>query len=378
MALPSNVRHAPLAVAPLALALAAALAATACQREASDAAPAAPDSAPTASMAEPATDAAATPAPGPSAPVAYDCGGTAVQASFDGNNATVRIDGESIPLSTVPAASGARYQGTRADGVAVELWVKGGSATLSVAGNAYPECTSAAPADAAAATTAAATYRARGNEPFWTVEISNGELRWSTMDAPEPVVFSVNQPAADAGSFTISIASVSSDADAQSLSMAAERGICRDSMSGMPYPHTVTVRVGEQEYRGCGGDAAALLSENEWTVTSVGGSAAGERPPTLQFMADGGAAGFAGCNRWMSPAKLTGEGLSFERAASTMMACPEEAMKAERDFLDALAKVTRHDFDDAGNLLLKAGDETIIVAAKAAPAEAAPDETPAG
>lgn len=365
MALPNNAR--------LALALIAALAATACQREASDAAPAAPDSAPTASTPTPAPDAVATPAPGPSAPVAYDCGGTAVQASFDGDNATVLLDGESIPLSTVPAASGARYQGARADGVAVELWTKGGSATLSVAGNAYPECARATPADAATVMTSEAAYRARGNEPFWSIESIGDELRWTTPDTPEAVVWNGVTRSERADGFDLS-----ARRDSGTLALAATATICRDSMSGMPYPHTVTVRVGGQEYRGCGGDAVALLSANEWTVTSIGGSAAGERPPTLQFMADGSAAGFGGCNRWMSPTKLTGEGLSFERAASTMMACPEPAMTTEQAFLDALAKVTRHDFDEAGHLLLKAGDETIIVAAKASPADTAPAETPAG
>ncbi|MGL6290305.1 MAG: META domain-containing protein [Silanimonas sp.] len=347
-------------LAPSSLALIAALATTACQRESSDAASTAPESVPAASMPLPAHEAAAPTAPAPSAPMAYDCGGTAIQAGFDGDNATVLIDGESIPLSTVPAASGARYQGARADGVTVELWTEGNSATLSVAGNAYPKCTSV---EATTATTSEAAYRARGNEPFWSIESMGDELRWTTPDTPEAVVWSSVARTDRADGFDLS-----ASRDGATLVLGATAMICRDSMSGMPYPHTVAVRVGDQDYLGCGGDAITLLAANEWTVTTVGGNATGERPPTLQFMAGGGAAGFAGCNRWMSPTTLTGEGLSFERAASTMMACPEGAMTTEQAFLDTLAKVTRHDFDEAGNLLLKAGDETIIVAAPAAPA----------
>lgn len=358
MATPRNAR-----LAPVALALIAALASTACQRQSADDAStgAAPDA--PAAPVEPAASAAA-PEPTMVAPIAFDCGGTAVQASFDGDNATVLIDGETIALATVPAASGARYQGTRADGVAVELWTKGEGATLSVAGNAYPDCTKAA-SDAAPAQ---AAYRARGNEPFWSIEASDDELRWTTPDTPDAVVWSGVARTDRADGFDLA-----ATRDGATLTLAATATLCRDNMTGMPYPHTVTVRVGETDYRGCGGEALELLTANEWTVTTLGGTAAGERPPTLQFTADGRANGFAGCNRWMSGAALSGEGLAFDRAASTMMACPDDAMQAERAFLDALSKVTRHDFDEAGNLLLKAGDETVIVAAKAAPAE-----TPAG
>jgi heat shock protein HslJ/membrane-bound inhibitor of C-type lysozyme len=349
-------------LAPLTLALIAALAATACQQDRAEAGAAAAD------VSAPETTAMSTPEDAsvpsaPAAPVTYSCGGTSVQAAFDGDNATVLIDGESIPLSTVPAASGARYQGARADGVAVELWTKDSGATLSVAGNAYPECTRATPAeDAASPVTSEAAYRARGNEPFWSIETIGDTLRWATPDTPEAVVWGGVTRTDRADGFDLS-----ASRDGSTLTLAATATLCRDSMSGMPYPHTVSVRAGEQDVRGCGGEARELLAANAWTVSSVEGTASGERPPTLEFMLDGGAAGFSGCNRWMSPATLTGEGLTFERAASTMMACPEEDMKVEQAFLGALAKVTRHDFDEAGNLLLKAGDDTVIVASAVKP-----------
>lgn len=44
----------------------------------------------------------------------------------------------------------------------------------------------------------------------------------------------------------------------------------------------------------------------------------------------------------------------------TMMACPEPVMAAERAILDALAKVDRFDFDEAGDLLLIGGDAVLL------------------
>jgi heat shock protein HslJ len=133
-------------------------------------------------------------------------------------------------------------------------------------------------------------------------------------------------------------------------------------MAGMPYPQTVAITLDGKRLAGCGGDPMDLLAIGEWTVASVAGEPTGERPPTLQFLAEGRAAGFAGCNRWMGGASLSGEGLAFSQVATTMMACADAAMSAERGFLDALARITRHDFGADGSLQLLAGDTVLIVA----------------
>lgn len=357
----------PQRLAPATFLAALAVFASGCQRDTD--ATSAPVDAPSAAATPASPPEAPAAADAPASPTAFDCGGTAVQASFDGDNATLLLDGESVALATTQAASGARYEGTRADGTSVEFWSRGGTALLTVAGTTYPECRQVAPPAGDAGTPdAATTWRARGNEPFWTVEIGGGELRWTTMDSPEALVFSVDQPVHEVESFSISAATVSSDTPARALALTAEKTLCRDSMSGMPYPQTVTLRIDNVEYRGCGGEPMALLTANEWTITSIAGTDFDSSAPTLTLQADGSAGGFAGCNRWSAPMTLTGEGLGFARAAATMMACPEDDMRVEQAFLDALSKVTRHDFDEAGRLLLKAGDETIIVAAPAAPA----------
>jgi heat shock protein HslJ len=214
-------------------------------------------------------------------------------------------------------------------------------------------------------------FRARGNEPFWALELDAMALAWRPMDGGERV-FShlVHDPLAGGGH------AVEARLDGTLLRVEIEPRLCRDNMSGMPYPRSVRVHLGDREFRGCGGEAIELLAGRTWTVASIDGTTVAGPAPTLEFLAEGRAAGFGGCNRWMAGANLTGESLAFERAASTMMACPEPAMRAERAFLDALAKVTRHDFDEAGNLLLKAGDTTVIVAAPTS-AQVAPAGAPA-
>lgn len=307
-------------------------------------------------------------------PKDYDCAGTAIEAIYFEHTATLRLDGETIRLGPVAVASGSRYQGWRADGVLVDLWEKGGTAMLNVAGNDYPKCvlvetpveiaadaTTTTPPPgiptASPASDAVRTYTARGNEPFWLAQVDATEVRWNTADHVSSDVFTDLSRTTRADGFD-----VSASHDGTTLTLSSTDTICRNSMTGMPYPHTVTVRINGTEYRGCGGDPLDLLLGREWRITSLDGTAVRTPTPTLRFSVDGRASGFAGCNRWMASATLTGERLAFERPAGTLMACPEAAMATEQAFLAALATVSRHDFDEAGALVLLSGDTAVIVA----------------
>lgn len=225
-----------------------------------------------------------------------------------------------------------------------------------------------APADAAIALAEEAPlpYRARGNEPFWSIVLDASELRWSTPDTAHPVIWSGLTRSARADGFDLT-----AHREGRVLTLGATTLICRDNMSGMPHPHIVRVHVDDREFQGCGGEPLALLTAQQWTVAMIDGTAVAGPAPTLAFTEDRRASGFAGCNRWNAGAQLDGEGLRFGQAASTMMACPDNEMAQERAFLGALASVTRHDFDAAGHLLLMAGDGTRVVATPS-PAAAPP------
>ena len=319
-----------------------------------------------------------TPAPPPPAakdigvPKDYDCAGTAIEAIYFEHMAMLRLDGETVRLDPVAVASGSRYQGWRADGALIDLWEKGGTATLNVAGNEYPECSlieapvaaetdATSPAEtptAAPAPEVIRTYSARGNEPFWLVQADATEVRWSTADHVAADVFTGLTRTTRADGFDLA-----ATREGGALALSANAAVCRDSMTGMPHPDTVVVQVDGREFTGCGGNPIDVLAPKAWTVASIGGAAMSGSRPTLQFSADGQASGFAGCNRWTSSAVLSGEGLRLGMAAATRMACLDDtASKQESDFLAALGRITGFDVDANGDLLLKAGNETVIVA----------------
>ena len=335
----------------------------------------APSSAPAALPADgPATPSPAAPPPetAPTAAIAaqavtdrYDCGGTALEARMDGGNLAVTVLGEVVVLAPAEAASGAKFQGVLRDGAFVEWWTKGAEATLKVGSQDYPTCQRLAPPGAGAAAPAPSQrYRARGNEPFWSIDYDLGSLAWRSPESPDPVVWgTANRQDRPDG------LEIVASREGSTLSLVAVTGPCRDRMSGMPYPHLVSVTIDGTAYEGCGGEALDLLLGKVWTVETLGDATVEGRAPTLEFSAEGRVAGGASCNRWNASATLDGEGLRFGQAVSTMMACEPAAMAQEKAFLDALATVTRHDVDEAGALRLLAGDTTVLVATPGAATE---------
>ena len=221
----------------------------------------------------------------------------------------------------------------------------------------------APPESAAAEPTATrpsgSTYRASGNEPFWAVERDGEAIAFRPLDGQEQI-FSHAQRTETQEGFTLT-----ATLDGRMLALEASTALCSDTMSDMAYPDRVRLRVDDRVFDGCGGSPRDLLLGPGFAVVSLDGAPIDAPLPTLQFNEER-AAGFGGCNRWNAGYALTGEGLMFEQAASTMMACDAAAMTRERAFLDALGRVTRHDFSESGELILLAGDAPVIVARRQA------------
>lgn len=69
-------------------------------------------------------------------------------------------------------------------------------------------------------------------------------------------------------------------------------------------------------------------------------------------------AGATGCNRLMGGYRLDGQALSFERPATTLMACPQ-GMDTERAFLDALGRVAAWEVEGQTLTLKDAGGSAL-------------------
>lgn len=206
--------------------------------------------------------------------------------------------------------------------------------------------------------TEATPYRARGNEPGWMVEFGSSELTfvWNTgqdrMTTPLPVA----QPTSTGRRYQV-------NAEGKNLVIDVTDAICRDTMSGMTYPDTVTVTFNGSTLNGCGGQPASLLQGNEWTVESIAGApVVPNSTVTLTFDNDGRVVGSGGCNRINMAYTLTGEGMSIEPGLRTQMACEDAILRQEDRFIDLLGKVQGFEIPEPGKLALVTSTDERIVA----------------
>lgn len=279
----------------------------------------------------------------------FTCGGRDVAVGFADDRALLEVAGERLELARVRTASGARFEAP--DDPGTWFWSKGETALVSLAGALLPECALAVPRPAE-------PWRARGNEPGWHLDIAGGRVVLVTDYGAERREAALPPAHFEPGVVVYEVA-------AWDAVIRVADTLCRDDMTGMPYPRTVTVDLPERTLRGCGGEARELLLGPVWVVEAIGGVGVVDAArATLDFRPDGRLAGRASCNRYTATYALTGEGLTIAPGATTRIACAEALMDAERRFLAALAEVGRFDLDAAGALLLLAADGRVLVSAR--------------
>ena len=95
-------------------------------------------------------------------------------------------------------------------------------------------------------------------------------------------------------------------AGGKSLVLTIASKVCTDTMSGMPFPKSVTVALGAQILNGCGGEPATLL-HGAWLITQINGKPiiAGSTPG-LKFETDSkvNGNGNGSCNRFFGGYQL--------------------------------------------------------------------------
>lgn len=260
-----------------------------------------------------------------------DCKGQAVDIRFDGDSAVMRFGAESVTLASAPAAQGRRFTDGATPETALRLQADRIGVTL--AGRNLPDCTPLIPQNLL-------PFRASGTEPFWSLTATRDSLRLETPDTP-PVERAL--PPAESAQDTL----VFRDTD---LVATLQNKPCRNAMTGMLYPVTVSVASAGKTLQGCGGDPAALL-DGTWQATELAGEPLRGGAKLLFTFGNGRITGTA-CNRFSGGVTLTGEGLSFGPMIATRMACPAPQMQAETAAFTAFASTTGFDIDDSGRLIL--------------------------
>ena len=292
---------------------------------------------------------------GAGGPRSFTCAdGTVLTVTWLDPDLEIEWGEETHTLSPVVAASGARFETGERDSEDWRMfWSRGQHAMLglpmqdplSCEADPVPE-----PVPAAEPGGSDPVYTASGNEPGWLLRLSGDTAEYLGNYGEVRITGPVTRrEALDEGVSRLTVEAT----DGIVLLAEITNLRCPDTMTGVTYPDTVAVVLGEARYTGCGGDAESLLTGGAWTVTHIAGEdVPGPRAVTLEFDGEGRVAGQGPCNRYSAAYQMTGEGLVLSQGVSTRMACVSELMELERVFLEIMqGSVTVHiDEDDVLNL----------------------------
>jgi heat shock protein HslJ len=186
-------------------------------------------------------------------------------------------------------------------------------------------------------------YRALGNEPFWSLEIAHGRIAYDPANGRR---FSVAAPPPR-------MTSNGYRYETPRLAVEVTRAECSDGMSDRRYADTVTVTIGGETLRGCGGALVApfRLAGTSWAIVDIAGHDVQGGRYYLHFRA-GDFSGRAGCNRFSGVYTVNSETLTFGPISASRMACPEPRMNHERLALRVLGGPMGIRFPDRDTLVL--------------------------
>ncbi len=191
-------------------------------------------------------------------------------------------------------------------------------------------------------------FTARGNEPFWSLDIDfDKQIKFTSLtDIAElntPVVSGIKS---DDGKSTV----YHSITGAGEIKITITENTCFDNMSGEKFTHTVKIQAKYStsnqftEFSGCGKYLMDIKLNDIWVMQEMTGVKLQKEKlnkglPTFEFhLKDNRFSGHAGCNQMTGSIRVEGNKIKFGPIASTKMACPD--MTVEQKVGNALSNKT--------------------------------------
>lgn len=279
----------------------------------------------------------------------FVCGGKSIKTRQRHQQLQLHINDDIYHLQQVAAASGARYQSSDSQ---VVFWSQGSEARLNMATVEWPPCTLVSEE-----LLTLFPFRAHGNEPGWTLSANVEEVVLDWNYGQQQLVMPYPQLSLTRSGFVLH-----SSANERLLRVNVLNSLCRDPMSGKPFPQHVKVEFDDKHLSGCGGNSHALLTGEAWVVEDIDKHGIVDFSRiSLHFDDKGRLSGMASCNQYSTTYEFN-EQLDIAPPIATRKACAPSLMLQENRFLNLLSEVTRLDFDEQGALLLSTADGSTITA----------------
>jgi heat shock protein HslJ len=199
-------------------------------------------------------------------------------------------------------------------------------------------------------------FIAQGNEPAWTLTFSKSRLLFVTELGRRQQTWLLPLNATSAGGQSF-------HSNDNSATLTVNRLICRDTMTGMPYPAVVLFSAEGKSWKGCGGNPLALLTGKTWRIIAMNDKALQESTSIwLTIRPTGDVNGSTGCFRFRSTLMANGEGIRFKPMNTTWPSCIPASMHQAYQFITKLSNVRRFDLDENGTLSLFGDGQSILKA----------------
>ena len=206
--------------------------------------------------------AAAIPAPAPAAepPAESSLALKRGTLSLASEQATFQPCGDSAMLWVVDQTDGALRQTFANESKPLELYIEAHGERTPVpdgvaAARAYPGAFileevlyASPPGEGQGCSAPAPTYivAARGNEPFWAVEVTEARMTWHQPDEPKEVVIEAPQSQDSEGTV-----GYTGSGGGHTLELFVDADACRDSMSGAFFAYSARAVFDGKEFKGC-------------------------------------------------------------------------------------------------------------------------------
>lgn len=187
-------------------------------------------------------------------------------------------------------------------------------------------------------------FFARGNEPFWTIDIySQDKIIFSELNEAEIKATNVKESIGKNLYETIFTA----ETENGELIVSIVRDSCQDNMSGERFEYNVSVIIKnsstvEKVFNGCGRYLFDYRLNDIWVMEEMTDVVLNKESlmkglPMFEFnLREKRISGHAGCNQFFGGIELKGNLISFGNLAATKMACPD--MTVEQKVFQTLSQ----------------------------------------
>ena len=192
-------------------------------------------------------------------------------------------------------------------------------------------------------------FKSIGTEPFWAIEISARQIKYTTPENTEGIVFGGVEPVRV---MDANIKSYHSRSKSGEIKITITQGKCSDGMSDQEHNYAVKVALkltGDKDFKnlqGCGNYIVDYRLHDIWVLEEMEGQKVADsdfntRPNIEINAAEARFSGSAGCNRVFGKLFSERNLLRFTGIGTTRMLC--DKISNEAKFLKALESATGYE-----------------------------------